>query len=163
MALADIENDGDLDIYVCNYNAPNQLFLNETPSGSNDVKFEERAKEFGLDLVGASLMPSFADVDNDGDLDLYLLRNAFIRENGHPRDGVIEVDGEMVMKEEYRKFYAVRFAGVKDGFKRHEIYPVGQTDKLFRNDSAEGKQIFVDVSRISGDIGKHPGKGLSAT
>ena len=29
------------------------------------------AKEFGLDIIDASLMPSFCDYDKDGDLDLY--------------------------------------------------------------------------------------------
>jgi enediyne biosynthesis protein E4 len=159
-ALADIDNDGDLDIYVCNYEAPNQLFINQTPSGSRDVKFEERASEFGIDLVDASLMPSFADVDNDGDLDLYLLTNAFISEDGHPKDGVIQVDGKVMMKEEHRKYYALRFAGISGGMQRNEIYPVGQTDKLFRNDAG---RKFIDISKTSGDIGKDPGKGLSAT
>ncbi|NIP95914.1 MAG: VCBS repeat-containing protein, partial [Akkermansiaceae bacterium] len=27
--LVDIEADGDLDIYVCNYDAPNQLWIND--------------------------------------------------------------------------------------------------------------------------------------
>jgi hypothetical protein len=159
VALADIDNDGDLDIYVCNYAAANELFINETAPGSAAVKFEEKAQAFGVDLVDASLMPSFADIDNDGDLDLYILTNGYVRENGHPEDGVTQVNGKMVMKEEHRKFYDVRFAGVRNGFQRHEIYPVGQKDRLFRNDGAR----FEDISNSAGDLGKAPGKGLSAT
>jgi hypothetical protein len=165
VALADIDNDGDLDIYICNYDTPNQLFINGTSPGSDTVQFEERAKEFGLDHVDASLMPSFADIDNDGDLDLYLLTNSFISENGHPKDGVTKVDGNPVMKEEHRKYYGVRLAGHGDGFQRHEMYPVGQKDKLFRNDTPDkgGARRFTDVSTASGDICQTPGKGLSAT
>ena len=165
VALADIDDDGDLDIYVCNYDAPNQLFINRTPLGSENLRFEERASEFGLNHVDASLMPSFADIDNDGDLDLYILTNAFISETGHPRDGVVQIDGKLVMKEDYRKYYGVRPAGIKDGMQRHEIYPVGQKDRLFRNDVAAGGRAnrFVDISNVSGDICKMPGKGLSAT
>lgn len=159
VALADIDNDGDLDIYICNYESSNHLFVNETAPGSAVPKFEERAQAFGLDLVDASLMSSFADIDNDGDLDLYVLTNAYIRENGHPRDGVVQVNGKPVMKEEYRKFYDIRFAGVRNGFQRHEIFPVGQKDKLFRNDGDK----FENMSDAAGDIGKAPGKGLSAT
>ena len=29
VAFADVDNDGDLDIYACNYQSPNQLFINE--------------------------------------------------------------------------------------------------------------------------------------
>jgi hypothetical protein len=41
-AMVDIDNDGDLDLYVCNYEAPNQLFLND-----GKARFTERAQEFG--------------------------------------------------------------------------------------------------------------------
>ena len=28
VALADVDNDGDLDVYVCNYDSPNELYIN---------------------------------------------------------------------------------------------------------------------------------------
>ncbi|MDA0813919.1 MAG: VCBS repeat-containing protein, partial [Verrucomicrobia bacterium] len=53
VVFADVDNDGDLDIYVCNYDSPNALFLNElAKGGSSPVGFREAAAEFGLDLVG---------------------------------------------------------------------------------------------------------------
>ncbi|MGI9242050.1 MAG: FG-GAP repeat domain-containing protein, partial [Verrucomicrobiales bacterium] len=66
-AMVDIDADGDLDIYVANYSAPNQLYINR-----GDASFDERAKDFGLDHISASHMPAFCDYDRDGDLDLYL-------------------------------------------------------------------------------------------
>ena len=75
--MVDIENDGDLDLYVCNYEAPNQLYVNDGKG-----LFTEQAELFGLAVVGACLMPTFADVDNDGDLDLYVLTNQFVRAGG---------------------------------------------------------------------------------
>jgi len=55
--MADIDNDGDLDIYICNYDTPNHLFIN-----NGDGTFSEKAKQFGVDFVGAGHTPTFCDV-----------------------------------------------------------------------------------------------------
>ncbi len=44
--FADVNNDGLLDIYVCRYNAPNLLYINQ-----GDGTFKEMAKAYGLDVV----------------------------------------------------------------------------------------------------------------
>ena len=74
-AMADIDNDGDLDIYVCNYDAPNQLFINQGAG----KPFTESAAACGLDMVDASIFPTFADYDNDGDLDVFVLTYRYVR------------------------------------------------------------------------------------
>ncbi len=67
--LVDIDRDGRLDIYVANdFGGANSLFINR---GDH---FEERAAEFGIDDRGYSMGVSFADYDNDGDLDLHVTR-----------------------------------------------------------------------------------------
>ena len=76
-AMVDIDNDGDLDIYVCYYDAPNQLFINQTES-PDAISFQESAKSYGLDLVDASLMPAFCDYDLDGDLDVFITAYQYI-------------------------------------------------------------------------------------
>ena len=63
--LVDIDNDGDLDIYLCNYDAANLLYINQ-----GDATFVESAQAFGLDIVDCSLMPAFCDYDRDGKLGL---------------------------------------------------------------------------------------------
>ena len=160
-AFADIDDDGDLDLYLCNYDSPNQLFVND---GAGNFS-EESAGEFGLADRSASLMPTFADYDADGDLDLYVLTNAYVRDGGQPKDGVYLENGVPRMRHEYRKYYDTRFVGIRGNMRRDEIYPVGQRDRFFRNEGKDpqGRIRFADVSGRTGDIGVYPGKGLSAT
>lgn len=76
--MADVNNDGLLDIYVSNSgdiagdNKENELFLN-----NGDLTFTEKAAELGLNNKGYSTQASFFDYDLDGDLDCYLLNNSF--------------------------------------------------------------------------------------
>ncbi|MBU2584072.1 MAG: VCBS repeat-containing protein, partial [Bacteroidetes bacterium] len=67
VCFADIDNDGDLDLFVTNRRASNRLYLNK---GNNE--FEDITKNaIGLDSM-LSYGASFADFDQDGFLDLYV-------------------------------------------------------------------------------------------
>jgi len=68
--VVDINQDGWPDIYLCRYDAPNLLFVN-----NGDGTFTERGKEYGLDIKDASVHASFADYDGDGFLDCYIVMN----------------------------------------------------------------------------------------
>jgi len=78
VAMADINGDGFLDIYVCNSgdiagdNKKNELFIN-----AGDGTFSEQAEEYGLADQGFSTHAVFFDYDKDGDLDVYLLNNSY--------------------------------------------------------------------------------------
>lgn len=78
VSIADINNDGYLDIYICNSgdvqgdNKQNELFINQ-----GDLTFKEQAAEYGLDDRGFSTHAAFFDYDHDGDLDMYLLNNSY--------------------------------------------------------------------------------------
>ena len=63
----DIDNDGKLDLFIANENAPAQLFLN-----LGDGKFLDISKEAGVDRVAFSKAVVSADYDNDGYPDLYV-------------------------------------------------------------------------------------------
>lgn len=69
-SFADVDNDGDLDLFVCQLNGPNLLYKN-----IGGGKFTEVGKSAGIDLVAGSVMGAFEDYDRDGDLDLFLLTN----------------------------------------------------------------------------------------
>ncbi|MCC6288237.1 MAG: VCBS repeat-containing protein [Chitinophagaceae bacterium] len=78
VTMADVNNDGLLDIYVCNSgdvegnNKKNELFIN-----NGNLTFTEKAKQYNLDNDGYSTHAAFFDYDMDGDLDCYILNNSF--------------------------------------------------------------------------------------
>ena len=68
--FADIDGDGDLDAFVGNSNGITQFFRNTgTTSAAN---FVSEADNFGLADVGLGANPTFADIDDDGDLDAFV-------------------------------------------------------------------------------------------
>ncbi len=77
-SMADIDGDGDLDIYVSvsgpawssGNDRTNLLFVN-----NGDRTFTEAAAAFGIADTGFSTHGAFLDYDRDGDLDLFLLTN----------------------------------------------------------------------------------------
>src|SRR5271169_1533343 len=76
--FADVNNDGLLDIYVCRYNAPNLLYINQ-----GDGTFKEMAHAYGLDVKDSSVMAAFCDYDRDGWLDVYIATN-LLNKDEHP-------------------------------------------------------------------------------
>ncbi len=96
-AAADYDRDGDLDLYVTRYldprkDLPTTLFYTRNSQGNsllrNDggLRFTDVTESAGVREGGLSLGSSFADVDADGDLDLYVAndfgRNALLRNEG---------------------------------------------------------------------------------
>ncbi len=69
-SFADVDNDGDLDLYVCRYAAPNRLYINR-----GDGTFTEEAAARGLAVVDGSGVGAFCDYDRDGWLDVYVITN----------------------------------------------------------------------------------------
>lgn len=66
----DLENDGDLDLYVCNQNAPNRMYVTTPEPGPNQQPCADLAASLGVADVGSSYTIAGADVDLDGDVDL---------------------------------------------------------------------------------------------
>lgn len=123
VTMADVNNDGLLDIYVCNSgdvdrnNKKNELFIN-----NGNLTFTEKANEYNLDNEGFSTHAAFFDYDLDGDLDCYILNNSF-------RDPAkIEL---------YRKM-------------RGQVSPGGH--KLMRNDGNTFTDVTQEAGIYSSDI-----------
>ena len=74
VTMVDVNGDGFLDIYACasgprqsKASKRNLLFINQ-----KNNTFKEMAKQWGVDDDGNATCATFFDMENDGDLDLYL-------------------------------------------------------------------------------------------
>ena len=95
VVLVDINNDGWLDIYICNSGRINDGHrLNKLYINNHNLTFTEQAKAYGLDHAGFCTQASFFDYDLDGDLDCLLINNSplpFSSLNyGNMRDASVE-------------------------------------------------------------------------
>lgn len=155
-SIIDIDNDGDLDIYVCNYDVANSLYINE-----GNGSFIESARKFRLDFIGAGHTPAFCDFNLDGHLDLYLMTNFFYNPDGPPTKNEPVVgrgkNGKPVILPKFRKFYGI--AAIKPGIAPGSITvdhdSVGQPDRLLQNN---GNGTFSELTRP----GQFTGKGNAA-
>lgn len=135
--IVDINQDGLLDIYVCysgsTFNPEarkNELYLHQGFTATGEPKFKEVAESYGIADTSRSTQAVFFDMENDGDMDLYVLNHT------HP-------------------LYIKQIAGNRlPPNMRNRIYrPV--TSRLYRNDS---NGSFTDVTKVAGVF--LPGFGL---
>ncbi len=161
-AAGDVNGDGRLDIYVCGYMQPNQLYLNMGPGPKGEpVVFREAAKVAGLDAVDFSQTAAFLDYDGDGRLDLYLLTNRIEDPNGTPKEMPIikHPNGTVSIQPDAEKYYAVW----RYDYDNWGTESIGTPDRLYHNEGngPDGIPRFKDVTAAAGIEGR--GDGLSVT
>jgi hypothetical protein len=79
VSAADYDGDGDLDIYLSRYGAPNIIYRND-----GDWTFTDVTAASGLGDPGHSLSTAWADCNADGLLDVYVCNRTFT--NGDPTE-----------------------------------------------------------------------------
>ena len=122
ITMADVNSDGYLDIYVCRngesmnpVDRKNKLFIN-----NKDLTFTESASEYGIADKGFSSQAVFFDMDNDGDLDMYLVN---------------QIPDSRLFK---------RYKNIPK--KRYQLYK----DKVYKNDRGKFKEVSEDVGLADG-------------
>lgn len=87
VSVVDINNDGLLDMYVCNVGnfevlkSKNQFLICQGIDKSGVPFYADKAAEWGVDFSGFSTQAAFFDYDGDGDLDLFLMNHS-VHQNG---------------------------------------------------------------------------------
>jgi enediyne biosynthesis protein E4 len=151
-SAADVDGDGDLDLYLCNYEAPNQLFLNDGKG-----VFTEVAGAAGLGAVDCSHSAYFADYDGDGDLDMYLLTNRIEDPEGTPKELPVDklANGGVEVKKAKQRYYKIW----RYDYENWGSESMGTDDRLYRNDGRGGQVRFTDVTAATGIAGRGDGLG----
>ena len=133
-AAGDYDNDGDPDLLVTNVGTGD---VRSTTLYRNDggIAYSDVTAEAGIAVRGWATSAGFFDADNDGDLDLLILRYMQWR---------FDVDNRCGMEASYGRTYC-----------HPDLFPA-ESSVFYRNN---GDGTFVDESEASG-IAAHPGKGL---
>lgn len=132
VSMADINGDGLLDIYVCfSGKGSPEIRKNELYINKGNLKFEEKAKEYGLDDNTYSTIGAFFDYDLDGDLDMFLVATNVI---------------------------VIRGMDFEDARKVNDPYA---GDKLFRNDGNRFVDVSLSSGIISNAMGYGLGVNIS--
>lgn len=160
----DFDGDRDLDLLTTDWHPSGRMqFLRNAGDGS----FQHAADEANLAGIISGLNAVQADYDNDGDLDAFILRGAWLKENGRHVNSLLRNDGT-------GRFTDVTFAAGLAG----ESYPTqtaawadfdndGDLDlyvgnenfpcQLFENDGAGG---FTDIAADAGVLNDRMAKGV---
>jgi len=95
-ALADIDNDGDLDLFIGEREG-NINFYSNTGTAANPI-FTLETESFAAIDVGLFSTPAFTDIDHDGDLDLFIGENLgninFFRNTGTSTNPLFALETE---------------------------------------------------------------------
>jgi hypothetical protein len=154
---ADIDDDGDLDLFVGNELAPSQLFLNR-----GDGTFVDIGRSAGVARVAYTKAVVAGDYDNDGYPDFYVSNfrgDNFLYHNDHDRT-FTEVARQAGVERPWESFPAWFFDYDNDGWLDIMVFSFytsvdetirsylgrdlnGETLKLYRN---TGKGAFEDVT-----------------
>lgn len=87
----DFDGDHDLDLITSSWETSVSMIYNEN---QGDGTFVERSQAAGFESLLGGLNIVQGDYDNDGDLDLYVLRGAWLGENGEHPNSLLENQGD---------------------------------------------------------------------
>ncbi|MCB0554506.1 MAG: CRTAC1 family protein [Phaeodactylibacter sp.] len=149
VAFGDFDNDGLEDIYISRHTLPNLLYR-----ATGNGQFVDVAAQAGVAHQGTTTMSVWGDIDNDGDLDLYLGNrdepNILYRNNGNGT--FTDISASAGVNSSYRT-RAVLFGDVdQDGFIDLYVANLSDPNYLYHNN---GNNTFTNIVEEAGaqDLG----------
>lgn len=148
----DYDNDGDLDVFLGNDGAPNQLFKN-----NGGLNFSEQ--NFPSDSFEYTFGSAWADVDNDADLDLFITQafspNKSVNKLYLNTNGVFLLDTFNTFSIDSGWSYGCAFGDVdRDGFLDLAVancYEKTQNNSLYKNTGNSNNWIVLTCKDLSGN------------
>lgn len=148
----DIDNDGDLDLFLANDGSKNQLFRND-----GNFVFTRMLTTDVSKVNAKSFSSAWADIDNDSDLDLFVT-NAFqngqrLKNNLYLNDGtghLTEVTNEVVVMDEGWSYGCAFGDYDNDGFQDLAVATtrfgnVDEADYLYHNNGNSNHWLMVSL------------------
>jgi signal transduction histidine kinase len=153
VGIADIDNDGNEDVYMCNLLGKNKLYLNDGEGYFEDVSDEDYR---GVGENERTNSVAFADVNNDGFLDMFITNeestNRLFINNG--AGFFTEVTKEAGL-ETFGGGTSAAFCDINnDGKPDLFVSNWARKDILYRNDSHDGIIKFTDITEEAGIKGE---------
>jgi len=134
--FADVDNDGDPDLYVTGLRSPNRLYENDGAGRFTDISAAS-----GIDYAGHPSAAVFFDYNRDGLLDLFLCNVGVFTTD---RQRKVALDATTLLHEAGEfEFYEA----FPDAFAGHIKPERTETSRLYRN---LGKNHFADVTKEAG-------------
>ena len=129
-AFVDVDADGDLDLFVTSLGSGVQLFLNDGAG-----QFSDYTAQANLPQSGGATSVALADMDQDGDLDLYagFYKEATVKDIWPPN----EITFERVVKQVADSF-------VVNDYWADDYKLIRQGDRLMRVELAEPDRVFFN-------------------
>lgn len=157
ISAADIDNDNDQDIYLCYLNSINKLLLNRGNGYFRNVSEQDNR---ACENMSRSNAAAFADVDIDGDLDLFVTNeagsNRLFENNGAGYFTDITVASGL---ESTGGGMCASFADVNnDGYPDLCVSFWYPSNKLYINESKSGRIYFRDVTHLTDLANAAPSK-----
>jgi len=149
-SFADIDNDGDLDAFVGESNGTVKFYRNNGTAAAPVFAADAVGNPLAGFDVGSRAKPSFADIDNDGDLDAFVGEPngtvKFYRNNGTAAAPVFAADavGNPLAGFDAGYFVSPSFADIdNDGDLDAFVGETGGTVKFYRNNGTAAAPVFA--------------------